>query len=391
MSTRSFAKMKLRPFIFSILMVALCSGLGGAQVSASDKYLVYVGTYTDHGSQGIYGYRFDAATGQLISLGLAAQSDNPSFLSVASNQRFLYVVNEEDHYQGQPTGAVSAFAIDHSTGKLSLLNQVSAQDPGPAYLSMDRNGKYVLIANYPLGSVAVFPVLGDGKLGEASDFVRHKGLSIDKERQAGPHGHAIELSPDNRFAIAADLGLDQLIVYPFDAGKGNLGPPHVVKIKPGSGPRHIAFSPNGKFIYLINEMAGTIAVFSYSAAQGELRELQTVSTLPEGFKGENTTAEIAVHPSGNFLYGSNRGDDSIVVFAIDHVTGRLAFVERVPTEGKEPRNFALDPSGRWLLAANQNSNSIVTFRVNQETGRLTRTGQPGQVTEPVCVVFVPEE
>jgi len=383
--------MKLRSFFFFILLVALCSVFGGAQVSPSDQYLVYVGTYTGHSSQGIYGYRFDASTGHPTSLGLAVESDNPSFLTVALGHRFLYAVNEVDHYQGQPTGAVSAFAIDHSTGKLSLLNQVSAQDPGPAYITMDRTGKYVLIANYPLGSVAVFPVQGDGKLGEASDFVRHKGSSIDKDRQAGPHGHAIELSPDNRFAIAADLGLDQLIVYPFDAGKGKLGPPHVIKINPGSGPRHITFSPNGKFIHLINEMGGTITVFSYSAAQGKLTELQTVSTLHGGFKGENSTAEIAVHPSGNFLYGSNRGDDSIVVFAIDHVTGGLAFVERVPTQGKTPRNFALDPSGRWLLAANQDSNSIVTFRVNQETGRLTRTGQPGQVTEPVCIVFVPEE
>jgi 6-phosphogluconolactonase len=381
--------MKLRSFFFFILLFARCLVFGGAQVSPSDQYLVYVGTYTGHGSQGIYGYRFDAATGQLISLGLAGQSDNPSFLTVSLGHRFLYAVNEVDHYQGQPTGAVSAFAIDHSTGKLSLLNQVAAQDPGPAYISMDRMGKFVLIANYPLGSVAVFPVLKDGKLGEASDFVRHKGSSIDQERQSGPHGHAIELSPDNRFAIAADLGLDQLIVYPFDAVRGRFGPPQVVEIKPGSGPRHIAFSPNGKFIYLINEMGGTITAFSYSAAQGKLTELQTVSTLHGGFKGENSTAEIAVHPSGNFLYGSNRGDDSIVVFAIDHATGRLTFVERVSTQGKTPRNFAVDPSGRWLLAANQDSNSIVTFQVNQKTGRLTPTGQALPVPEPVCLVFVP--
>lgn len=322
---------------------------------------------------------------------MAAESENPSFLTVNSDHRFLYAVNEEDQFRGQATGAVSAFAIDRMTGKLSPLNQVSARDPGPAYISVDGTGKYVLIANYPLGSVAVFPVLKDGKLGEAAAFVRHKGSSIDKDRQAGPHGHAIELSPDNRFAIAADLGLDQLLVYPFDAATGKLGQPHVTKIKPGSGPRHIIFSPNGKFLYLINEMGGTINVFSYSAALGELRELQTISTLPQEFKGENSTAEIAVHPSGNFLYGSNRGDDSIVVFAIERATGRLTFVERASTQGKTPRNFALDPSGRWLLAANQDSNSIVTFRVNKKAGRLTSTGQAAQVPEPVCVVFVPLE
>ena len=389
MSNSSLVKLKLFSFLTLILLLALCPGLGHAQTAPSDHYLAFVGTYTDHGSEGIYSYRFDAATGRLTSLGLAAHSENPSFLAVAPSHRFLYAVNEVDHYKGQPTGAVSAFSIEPSTGKLSLLNQVSARDPGPAYISMDRTGRFVLIANYPQGSVAVFPVRKDGSLGEASDFVRHKGSSVDKERQAGPHGHAIELSPDNRFAVAADLGLDQLIVYPFDAQEGKLGPPHVVRIKPGSGPRHISFSPNGKFLYLINEMGGTITAFSYGAAHGTLKELQTVSTLPEGFKGENATAEIAVHPSGKFLYGSNRGDDSIVIFAIDQVSGRLKFVARVSTLGKEPRNFALDPSGRWLLAANQDSNSIVTFRVDQESGKLTAVGPVERVPEPVCVSFMP--
>ena len=329
------------------------------------------------------------STGRLTALGLAAHSNDPSFLTVDPRHKFLYAVNELDHYQGQPTGAVSAFAIDRTTGKLSLLNQVSARDPGPAYISMDRTGKYVLIANYSLGSVAVFPVLGDGKLGEASDFARHTGASVDKERQAGPHAHAIELSPDNRFAIAADLGLDQLIVYPFDAEHGKLGAPHVTKIHPGSGPRHIAFSPSGKFLYLIGEMGNTITAFSYDAAQGNLTELQTVSTLPRGFHGQSTTAEIVVHPSGKFLYGSNRGDDSIAVFTIDRASGKLTFVERVSTQGKEPRNFAIDPSGRWLLAANQNSNSIVTFRIHQVTGKLAPAKEAVQAPAPVCVVFVP--
>lgn len=389
MSSRFLAPIMQRSLLVLILLFATC--VGGAQVAPSGKYLVFFGTYTDHDSQGIYGYRFDASTGQLAPSGLAAPSDNPSFLTATHDHRFLYAVNEVDQFKGQPTGTVSAFSIDDSTGKLSLLDQVSAHDPGPAYISTDRTGKFVLIANYPLGSVAVFPVLKDGKLAEASDFVRHKGFSIDKDRQAGPHGHAIELSPDNRFAIAADLGLDQLIVYPFDAEKGKLGTPHAVKIKPGSGPRHIAFSSNGKFLYLISEMGGTITAFSYGAARGTLKELQTVSTLPEGFKGENTTAEIVIDPSGNFLYGSNRGDDSIIVFAIDHATGKLTFVQRVSTGGKTPRNFALDPSGHWLLAANQDSNNIVVFQVNQENGRLTPTGQAVKAPEPVCIVFVPLE
>jgi 6-phosphogluconolactonase len=391
MLRRFLMKINLRFFLCFISLVALCSGLGGAQIPPGSKYLVYVGTYTGHDGRGIYAYQFDAATGQLTFLDLAAKSENPSFLTVAPGHRFIYAVNEVDQYQGQAGGAVSAFAVDQATGKLSLLNQVSAHDPGPAFISMDRTGKYALVANYPLGSVAVFPVLKDGRLGEASDFVRHKGSSVDRDRQAGPHGHAIELSPDNRFAIAADLGLDQLIVYPFDAEKGKLGTPRAVKIHPGSGPRHFAFSPNGKFIYLISEMGNTITAFSYSATRAKLTERQTISTLPRGFSGENTTAEIAVHPSGHFLYGSNRGDDSIVVFAVDQGTGRLTFVERVSTQGKTPRNFALDPSGRWLLAANQDSNSITTFRVNQKTGRLTPSGVAVSVAEPACVVFVPVE
>ncbi len=389
MLSRFLAKIVLWSFVLFILPAALCAGLS-AQKSRNGKYLVYLGTYTDHQSRGIYSYRFDTATGQLTSLGLAAETSNPSFLTVDPGHKFLYAVNEVEQYKGQPTGSVSAFTTDPASGKLSPLNTVSARDPGPAYISMDRTGKFALIANYSLGSVTVFPVSKDGRLGEASDFVRHKGSSVNKDRQEGPHAHSVELSPDNRFAIVADLGLDQLIVYPFDSAKGKLGQPHTINIEPGSGPRHIAFSPNGKFLYLISEMGNAITAFAYGKRQGKLTELQTVSTLPKEFKGENTTAEIAVHPSGNFLYGSNRGDDSIVVFAIDHATNKLAFIERVSTQGKTPRNFALDPSGRWLLAANQDSNSIVTFRVDQETGRLTPSGPSVELPEPVCVVFVPE-
>jgi 6-phosphogluconolactonase len=388
MARRFLAMKNFISLLRVILLVVLCCGCGSAEASPG-QYLVYVGTYTDHGSKGIYAYRFDAAQGLLTPLGLAAESDSPSFLTADRTHKFLYAVNEVDQHAGQPGGTVSAFAINQANGKLSFLNQVSAHDPGPAYISMDRTGKFALIANYPLGSVAAYPIRPDGKLGEASSFVRHKGSSIDKNRQTGPHGHAIELSPDNRFAIAADLGLDELIVYPFDGANGRLGEPHVTRIQPGSGPRHIAFRPDGKFLYLINEMGGTITALSYGAGQGRLTEVQTVSTLPKSFKGENSTAEIAVQPSGKFLYGSNRGDESIVEFAIDQATGKLAFVERVLTGGKTPRNFALDPTGRWLLAENQDSNNIVTFRVDQKTGKLTEAGRAIEVDEPVCLVFVP--
>ncbi len=377
------------PIVFFLLCVLCCRKSATAQTSSPEKFLVYAGTYADHGSQGIYAFRFDDTTGRLTPLGLAGKTENPSFLAISPNDKFLYAVNEVEKHAGQPGGAISAFAIDNSTGKLSFLNQVSAHDPGPAYISMDQTGKFALIANYSLGSVAVFPVLANGALGDASDFVRHKGSSIDKERQTGPHGHSIKVSPDNRFAIAADLGLDELLVYPFDASAGKLGQPHVTNIKPGSGPRHFVFSPDGRFVYLISEMASTITVFSYHATNGGLRELQTVSTLPADFKGENTTAEIAVGSSGDFFYGSNRGDDSIVVFAVDHATGKLSFVQRVSTQGKTPRNFALDPSGKWLLAANQDSNDIVIFRIDKKNGRLVPAGQPEKTPEPVCLVFVP--
>ena len=372
------------------LAMALCFGTSPAQARAKGKDLVYVGTYTGpNKGQGIYAYRFDRATGQLSSLGLVAESESPTFLAVDPSRRFLYASNEIDHYEGQASGAVSAFAIDRPSGKLSFLNEVSAHDPGPAHVVVDFTGKDVLISNYPLGSVAVFPVLDGGRLGEVSDFVRHQGSSVNPERQHGPHAHSIALSPDNRFALAADLGLDQLVVYPLDPAKGELGTPHVVKIHPGSGPRHMTFDPGGKFLYLLGEMASTVTVFSYEAAEGSLTELQTISTLPKGFSGESTAAEIQIHPSGKFVYASNRGDDSIAVFAVDHAQGTLRFVERVATEGKTPRNFALDPSGSWLLVANQNSDDIVVFHVDQKTGRLTPTGQVVPLSAPVCVVFVP--
>jgi 6-phosphogluconolactonase len=356
---------------------------------AQQKYLVYVGTYTDHGSRGIYAYRFDSSTGKLTSLGLAAEAAEPSFLAVDSSGRFLYAVNETLTYKGQQTGAASAFAIQSATGKLSLLNQVSSHDEGPAHITLDRTSKYALVSNYELGSVVVLPVLKDGRLGEATSFVQHKGSSVNPERQKGPHAHAIALSPDNRFAVVADLGLDQLLVYGFDAAKGTLGAqPQIVKAAPGAGPRHLAFSPNGRFLYVINELQSTVVTYSYKAATGALQAVQTASTLPKGFSGNNTAAEIEIRPDGRFLFASNRGDDSIAVFAIDSDTGVLTHVATSPTGGKTPRNFAIDPTGSWLLAANQDSDEIVVFRIDHKTGHLTPTGETIPVQSPACLKFV---
>jgi 6-phosphogluconolactonase len=356
---------------------------------ASQKYLVYVGTYTDHGSKGIYAYRFDSSTGKLTSLGLAAESKEPSFLAADSGGRFLYAVNETESYNGQPTGAVSAFAIQPETGKLSLLNQVSSQGADPAHITLDRTGKYALVSNYTSGSVAVFAVPKDGRLGEITSFVQHKGSSVNPERQKGPHAHAIALSLDNRFAVVADLGLDQLLIYSFEAAKGTLrANPQIVKASPGAGPRHLVFSVDGRFLYVLNEMQSSVAAYSYNSASGALHELQTISALRKGFSGENTAAEIEIHPSGKFLFASNRGADSIAVFAIDSHTGLLTHVESDPTAGKTPRNFAIDPTGLWLFAANQDSDDIVVFRIDRETGRLKPTGDVFHVPSPVCLKFV---
>jgi 6-phosphogluconolactonase len=312
---------------------------------------------------------------------------------VHPSQRFLFAVNEISTFGGQKSGAVSAFAIDRRTGKLAFLNQVSSRGAGPCHLTVDKTGKYVLLANYEGGNVAVFPLLGNGRLGDASAFVQHQGHGVNPQRQEGPHAHSIALSPDNRFALAADLGLDELLVYRFDVARGSLAAnrPPFAKLHPGAGPRHFDFSPNGKFVYVISEMGNTVTAFSYDAAQGVLRELQTISTLPRDFKGENTTAEVQVHPSGKFLYGSNRGHDSIAVFAIDARTGTLTPSEHVLTQGRTPRNFAIDPTGSYLFAANQDSNNIVVFGIDSQTGHLTPTGQVLEAPSPVCVTFVPAD
>jgi 6-phosphogluconolactonase len=372
-----------------LLAVISLSGVAHAAGPGQQKYLVYVGTYTDHGSKGIYAYRFDSSTGKMTSLGLAAEATEPSFLAVDSSGRFLYAVNETETYNGQPTGAVSAFAIQPDTGKLSLLNQVSSRGTDPAHITLDRTGKYALVANYTSGSVAVFALLKDGRLGEVTSFVQHKGSSVDPERQKGPHAHAIALSPDNRFVVVADLGLDQLLVYSFDTAKGTLGTkPQIVKASPGAGPRHLVFSTDGRFVYMLTEMQSSVVAYSYDPTSGGLHELQTISSLPKGFGGENTAAEIEIDPSGKFLFASNRGDDSIAVFAIDSHTGMLTHVETDSTGGKTPRNFAIDPTGSWLLAANQDSDNIVVFKIDQKTGHLKASGDVLKVPSPVCLKFV---
>jgi len=361
-------------------------------MAASDRsFLVYVGTYTGEKSKGIYAYRFNATTGSTTPIAIAAETENPSFIAIHPSGRFLYAVNEVDQFGGKATGAVSAFALNAETGKLTLLNQVASKGQGPAHLSLDKTGKYVLVANYGGGSVAVFPVSRDGQLGEASAFVQHAGSSVNHERQAGPHAHAILVSNDNQFSLVADLGLDELLAYKFDVANGSLTADHpqLVRTAAGAGPRHIAIHPNGEFVYAVNELDSTVSTYSFNSKTGALQPLQTLSTLPKDFTGENYPAEIQVDSAGKHLYLSNREHDSIGVFGINPRNGTLSPVQDVSTGGKKPRSFAIDPTGKWLFAANQESDTIVVFRIDSRTGKLTPTSHVLSVPTPVCIVFTP--
>ena len=348
-----------------------------AALSARPADLVWFGTYTGAESKGIYVARFDSKTGRLSPPTLAAESPNPSFLAVHPNGRFLYAVAETD------SGMVRAFAIDSSSGRLAILNQVSARGSGPCHLTVDPSGKNVLVANYGSGSIAVLPVAADGRLREASAFIQHSGSSVNQERQQGPHAHWIGTSPDNRFVLAVDLGLDRVLVYRFDPDAGSLTPnqPPYTQVHAGAGPRHFAFDHAGHFAYVLNELDSSITSFYWDGTRGVLTETATVSTLPKDFKGSSSGAELSA--AGEWLYASNRGHDSIAVFA----TGRGApsVAAHVSTRGKIPRGFALSPDGRWLLAANQKSDSVVVFRVH--AGTLIPTGGPVRVPSPVNVQF----
>jgi 6-phosphogluconolactonase len=378
----------------SCLALALAPLLLATGVSGAERdYLAYIGTYTGKNSKGIYVFRFNAATGKLAPIGLAAESNNPSFLAIHPNHRFLYASIEVGDFEGQKSGAVAAYSIDRTTGKLTFLNQVSSHGAGSCHVTVDKTGKNVFVANYDGGSIAVLPIGADGKLGEASTAIQHHGSSVNKERQEAPHAHCIQPSPNNRFALVADLGLDEVLVYRFDPAKGTLTPndPPFGKTPAGAGPRHFAFAPNGKFVYVINEIQCTASTFAYDPKKGALRLLDTISTLPDGYTvtDKDSTAEMRMHPSGKFVYGSNRGHDSIAVFAVDSAKGTLTPVERVSTQGKTPRGFDIDPTGSYLIAANQDSDSLVVFQIDHNTGKLTPTGQKIEAFAPVDVEFVP--
>ena len=382
--------MNAKKMLLLMAMVAFVSTAPAARTAETDDYLMYAGTYTGGASKGIYAFRFQPSTGKTVSLGLAAESVSPSFLAVHPDRRTLYAVNEAPVSEGG-NGSISAFAIDGKTGRLKFLNKVSSGGRDPCHLTIDQYGRWLLAANYSSGSISVFPIKDDGRLGEASTVVQHRGSGKDPQRQEGPHAHSVNLSPDGRFLLVSDLGLDKILIYRFDSAKGSLtaNDPPYVKLSAGSGPRHISFHPNGRFVYQINELNSTLTAFAYDADGGSLREAETISTLPQGFSGKSTTAEVAVHPDGKFVYGSNRGHDSIAVFAVKGDKCILEPVAYVSTRGKTPRQFAIDPTGDYLFAANQNSGEIVVFRIERTTGKLTATDVVLKVPNPVCVVFVP--
>jgi 6-phosphogluconolactonase len=385
---------KHRSLILGITVLFLL-GLSSSTRSFSagtspQEYFVYVGTYTGKKSKGIYACRLQTSSGALTPLGLVAETPNPTFLDIHPNGKLLYAANETDKFAGKSSGAVTAYSIDTHTGKLTRLNEQPSGGPGPCHVSVDKNGKVVLVANYGGGSIASYPIKRDGSLGEIATFIQHEGSSKNPQRQEGPHAHCIAAGPENHFVLAADLGLDQLLVYTIDTATGKLAPhdPPYASLAPGAGPRHFAFTPDSRYCYVINELNSTLTAFRYSDVSGTLKELQTVSTIP-GPDPRNSTAEIDVHPSGKFVYGSNRGHDSIVVFAINPATGQLSLVQDQPSGGKVPRSFGIDPSGKFLLAANQSSDNVVVFQIDPATGRLTKTTQSVEIGAPVAVRFVP--
>lgn len=382
----------MRSRFFGLVSAAMLSSLGFGATASAETLRAYIGTYTTDGSssRGIYTCLFDNETGKLTAPELAAESINPSFLAIHPTGRAVYAVNEVVEGTGRGNGGVSSFAVSND-GRLRPLNQRASLGGAPCHANVDATGKWLLIANYIGGNVVVFPIGRDGKLGESSSVIDHEGFSIDPQRQRQPHAHSINLSRDNRFAYAADLGIDQVKIYRFDAQLGKLSPasPDSVSIAAGGGPRHFAIDPTGLFAFTNHELTAMVTAFRRDPESGKLTPTGTASTLPEGSNSRRSTAECLVHPSGRFVYVSNRGHDSIAVFSLNADSGKLTRVEIVGTEGQEPRNFYIEPSGRWLLAANQNSDTITVFAIDAETGKLSFTGQRVAVGRPVCIRMLP--
>lgn len=348
-------------------------------LTAPSEYLTFIGNF----GSGIPAFGLDTGTGKLSPLGNVATTPTPAWVTIARSGKFLYAINEQKD-------SASAFSVDDKTGKLTPLNKVATKGKGPCHVSVDHTGKALFVANYGSGSLESFQILADGSIGERVSFIQNEGSGANKSRQEGPHAHSANISPDNRFLVLADLGLDKLLVFKIDPSTAKLTPndPPSTSVKPGSGPRHFVFSPNARFGYVINEMGNTIIGFSYDKEKGTLKEMQSIGTLPDDFKGENTTAEIAISSDGKFVYGSNRGSGTIAVYSVNQSTGMLTKVQDAATGGTTIRSFGIDPTGQFLLAGLQEKNSVVEFRRDKNTGKLTLSGEKVDADTPVCVTFL---
>jgi 6-phosphogluconolactonase len=387
----SYPGLRCVALVVLLLLPALLCSAAPEGSAPGGKYWAYVGTYTDKDSKGIYRFDYDPATGKLSGGAVAAEAKNPSFLALTPDHRFLYACSEIDDFEGKKTGAVDAFAIDPKTGALTRLNQQPSEGTAPCHLVVDKAGKHAIVANYNSGSVCVLLIEADGRLGKPTDVVRHHGSSVNKARQEGPHAHCITLDAANRFCFVCDLGLDKIMIYRYDADRGKLTPndPAAAEVVPGSGPRHFAFHPNGRYGYVTNEMGMTVTAFVYDPERGALKKLETVSSIAGAAKPSYSTAEIAVHPSGKFVYNSNRDYNTIALFAVAAGTGELTRKAEQGHDVNVPRSFAIDPAGKYLLVANQDGASVVVFRIDPETGELTPTDTKVEVPNPVCIVLMP--
>ena len=350
-----------------------------------DSVRLYLGTYTRDGGKGIYTLNLNLRTGELSQPQLAAETSNPSYLALAPDRSTLYAVDESE-------AMAAAFNVPRNRAELTPVStRQAAGGKAPCHLAVDHTGKMLIVVNYHTGVVASLPIREGGSLGPAASVIQHRGSSVNQDRQSSPHAHSVTISADNRFALVCDLGLDKILTYRLDPSTATLSPaePAFTATTPGSGPRHFAFSPDGRHAFVISEMGATLTSYVYGAERGTLEPRDTQSTLAKDFQGENKSAAVRVHPNGRFVYASNRGPDNIAVFAFDAATARLKLVELVPSGGKAPRDFALSPDGKWLIAANQDSNSLIVFSVNAATGQLIRTPMSASVSMPVCVLFAP--
>jgi 6-phosphogluconolactonase len=374
---------------FRIALLMLMGSVWFGCTTTDHDQLVYVGTYTGKGSDGIYAWRFNSTDGHLTPIGLAARTTNPSYFIIDSSYTFLYAVQETDTFDGKPGGVVSSFSINHETGALTLINQVPSLGGAPCNLSLDRTGRHLMVANYVGGNATIYPVSANGMLGEPTATVKHEGFSVDPARQNSPHAHAILTTPDNRFVAIADLGIDKVMMYPFDDRNGTLDVNRAwaITLSPGDGPRHLSFSKDGQTMYVLNELSSTVTAFSLKSSDFQAAPIQTATLLSAEFKGVNTAAELSIDPTGKYLFASNRGEESIVRFLIEP-DGRLTFSSRIESGGRGPRHFEIDPTGQWLMVANQQSNNLALISLERDGG-LNLAWKNVNLNSPVCVKFIP--